>query len=91
MRIDETAKVTAVRTGAALAAVIASPVLLVAGAPRRSRYLRWIYRDGAPPPVDKEHGQVSVHHIAVTSTVAQWLCSPSQALTLMLILGFRRS
>jgi hypothetical protein len=81
MRIDETAKVPAVRTGVASAAVIASPVLLVAGAPLRSRYLRWIYRDGAPPPVDKEHGHVSVHYIAVTSAVAQWLCAPSQALT----------
>ncbi|MBP5934134.1 hypothetical protein [Streptomyces scabiei] len=81
MRIDGTAKVTAVRTGVALAAVIASPLLLVAGAPLRSRYLRRIYRDGAPPPVDKEHGQVGVHYIAVTSAIAQWLCVPSQAVT----------
>ncbi|MDX3520537.1 hypothetical protein [Streptomyces scabiei] len=81
MRIDETAQVTAVRFGVALAAVIASPVLLVAGAHLRSRYLRWIHRDGARAPVDKEHGQVSVHYIAVTSTIVQWLCAPSQALT----------
>lgn len=69
VRIDRTAKVTAVRAGVALAAVVASPVLLVAGAHLRSRYLRWIYRDGAPALVDKEHGQVSFHYFAVTSTV----------------------
>jgi hypothetical protein len=80
MRIDETAKVTATRAGVALAAVIASPVLLVAGAHLRSRYVRWIFRDGAPAPVDKEHGQVSVHYLAVTSTIVEWLCAPSQSL-----------
>ncbi|MFD2691981.1 hypothetical protein ACFS5L_45235 [Streptomyces phyllanthi] len=80
MVIDETAKVMAVRAGAALAAIVASPVLLVAGAYLRNRYMRWIYRDGAPAPIDKEHGQVSIHYLAVTSTIVNWLCTPSQAL-----------
>jgi hypothetical protein len=80
MRTDETAKVTVTRAGVALAALVASPVLLVAGAHLRSRYLRWIYRDGAPAPVDKEHGQVSVHYLAVTSTIVDLLCMPTQAL-----------
>ncbi|MEW1685405.1 hypothetical protein [Streptomyces sp. NPDC093594] len=80
MRIDATAKVTAVRAGVALAALVTSPVLLLAGAQVRGHYVRWLYRDGAPPPVDKENGRVGVHYLVLTSTVVRWLCVPSQAL-----------
>jgi hypothetical protein len=81
MRVDETAKLTAARAGVALAAVIASPVLIVAGAHLRSRCLGYTFREGAPAPVEKEHGWVNIQYIAVTSTIVDWLCTPSQALT----------
>lgn len=80
MRTHETAKITATRFGVAVAAVVASPVLLVAGAPLRSRYLRRIHREGAPALVDKEHGYVSVHYLVVTSAIVDRLCRPSQVL-----------
>jgi hypothetical protein len=48
MRYEERAKITAVKTLIPLAILVASPVLLIAGAPIRRRYLRYVYRDEAP-------------------------------------------
>ncbi|MFJ7086379.1 hypothetical protein ACIQU8_24490 [Streptomyces griseus] len=52
--------------------LVASPVLLIAGAPIRRRYLRHIYRDGAPPLLDKEHGHVSAHYFVATHPLFAW-------------------
>lgn len=75
MRTDETAKVVAAKTGVALAALIASPVLLMAGTQLRSRYLRHIFRDGCfsrRPPLRPvlgagSNGSINAHCSSVRS------------------------
>ncbi|MER5641302.1 hypothetical protein ABT095_30700 [Kitasatospora sp. NPDC002227] len=78
MRIDETAKRAATRVLVYTGIIIASPVLLLAGAPIRTRYLQHIYREDAPPVVDKPNGEVSVHYYVVTNPLLYRLCRPSE-------------
>ncbi|MEV5456005.1 hypothetical protein [Streptomyces sp. NPDC052535] len=63
-----------------LAVLVASPVLLIAGAPIRRRYLRYVYRDEAKQITDKERGWVSAHYFVVTDPLLQWLCWPTESL-----------
>ncbi len=58
-------------------ALVASPVLLIAGRPIRRRYLRHLYRDSAPPLIDKRQGWVSAHWFVVTHPLLRLLCLPS--------------
>ncbi|MFB8084996.1 hypothetical protein [Streptomyces sp. NPDC055992] len=80
MRYEEKAKIAAVRALVPVAILICSPVLLVAGAPIRRRYLCYIYRDEAPLILEKERGRVSVHWFVVTSSLFAWLCWPTESL-----------
>ncbi|MFH9201284.1 hypothetical protein ACH4KT_28090 [Streptomyces anulatus] len=80
MRYEEKAKITVVRVLVPVAVFISSPVLLIAGAPIRHRYLRYIYRDGTPLILEKERGRVSVHWFVVTSPLFAWLCRPTEVL-----------
>ncbi|MCX5401416.1 hypothetical protein [Streptomyces sp. NBC_00102] len=54
-----------------IAIVVCSSVLLIAGAPIRRRCLRHIHRDGTPPILEKERGQVSIHWFMATSPLLQ--------------------
>ncbi|MFE2274148.1 hypothetical protein ACFXB4_33605 [Streptomyces lavendulae] len=56
MRYEEKAKLTAAGVLVPAAVLVASPVLLISGAPVRRRYLRYVYRDEAPAILDKEQG-----------------------------------
>ncbi|MGW2281902.1 hypothetical protein [Streptomyces sp. NPDC001770] len=80
MRYEEKAKTAAARALAAVSIVICSPALLIAGAPIRRRYRRRILRDGAPPVLDKERGQASVHRFVVTGPLLDRLCRPTESL-----------
>ncbi|MEF2528969.1 MULTISPECIES: hypothetical protein [Streptomyces] len=80
MRYEETTKLTAARVLVTVALLVASPVLLTAGGPIRRRYLRYVYRDGAPALLDKEQGRISVHWFVVTSPLLAWVCRPTEAL-----------
>ncbi|NEB41786.1 hypothetical protein [Streptomyces sp. SID14515] len=62
------------------AVLVASPVLLIVGAPIRRRYLRYVYRDGAPLLLDKQRGHVSAHYFVATHPLFAWLCLPTEAL-----------
>ncbi|UZI29113.1 hypothetical protein [Streptomyces sp. VB1] len=77
----ERARIRAVQTLISLAVLAASPVLLMAGEPIRRCYLRYLFRDGAPPIVDKQRGHVSAHYLVVTHPILEWLCRPTEALT----------
>ncbi|MHB9856844.1 hypothetical protein [Streptomyces sp. YIM S03343] len=77
---EEKAKIAVVRALVPVAILIASPVLLIAGAPIRHRYLRYIYRDEAPLILEKKRGRVSVHWFVVTSPLLDWLCRPTESL-----------
>ncbi|MFE6868671.1 hypothetical protein ACFVFS_19185 [Kitasatospora sp. NPDC057692] len=79
MRYDETAKLITARLLVHAGLVIASPVLLIAGAPIRARYLRHVFRDDAPPIIDKPNRTVTVHHYLATNRLQYWLCRPSQS------------
>jgi hypothetical protein len=81
VRVDETLKLTLARVFTPLAIIIASPVLLVAGAPIRRRYLRHVYREEAPDVLDKANGQVNIHYFALHSRLLHRLCLPTEALT----------
>ncbi|MGW8360047.1 hypothetical protein ACWGK1_05700 [Streptomyces wedmorensis] len=81
MRVDEPMKLSLTRALVPVAIIAAAPVLLVAGAPIRRRYLRHVYREDAPAVVDKAGGRVSVHYFVLSSRLLQWLCAPSEALT----------
>ncbi|EHM24156.1 hypothetical protein SPW_7464 [Streptomyces sp. W007] len=74
MRYEEKAKIAIVRVLVPVAVFICSPVLLIAGAPIRRRYLRYIYRAEAPLILEKERGRVSVHWFVVTSSLFALLC-----------------
>lgn len=80
MRYEERAKLTAVKALVPVAILVSSPVLLIAGAPIRRRYLRYIYREDAPQILNKERGQVSVHYFVVTNPLLGWICWPAEAL-----------
>ncbi|MDO0917278.1 hypothetical protein QQM39_42690 [Streptomyces sp. DT2A-34] len=80
MRYEERAKLTVVKVLVPLAVLVASPVLLIAGAPIRRRYLRYVYRDEATQILDKERGRVSAHYAVVTNPLLQWLCWPTESL-----------
>jgi hypothetical protein len=80
MRYEEGAKLTVVKVLVPLAVLVASPVLLIAGAPIRRRYLRYVYRDEATQILDKERGWVSAHYFVVTEPLLQWLCWPTESL-----------
>jgi hypothetical protein len=75
----ERAKLRAVKALISLAILGASPVLLIAGAPIRRRYLRYIYRDEAPHILDKQRGQVSAHYFVVAHPLLAWLCWPTES------------
>ncbi|MFI6967059.1 hypothetical protein [Streptomyces sp. NPDC050255] len=81
MRYEEKAKLTAARALVPVAVLATSPVLLIAGAPVRRRYLRYVYRDEAPPILDKEQGRISVHWFVVNSSLLACLCWPTEALS----------
>ncbi|MFE6489186.1 hypothetical protein ACFVGN_40510 [Streptomyces sp. NPDC057757] len=80
MRNEEKAKLTAARALAPVAILVTSPVLLIAGAPIRRRYLRYVYRDDAPLILDKKQGRISVHWFVVTSPLFAWFCWPTESL-----------
>ncbi|MFJ7271351.1 hypothetical protein ACIQV3_32720 [Streptomyces sp. NPDC099050] len=80
MRYEEKAKLTAARVLIPAAILVASPMLLIVGAPVRRRYLRYVYRDESPAVLDKEQGRISVHWFVVTSPLLVWLCRPTEAL-----------
>ncbi|MFC4468913.1 hypothetical protein ACFPH6_31055 [Streptomyces xiangluensis] len=80
MRYEEKAKLTTARALVPVAILVASPVLLIAGAPVRRRYLRYVYRDEAPLILDKKQGRISVHWFVVTSPLLEWLCRPTESL-----------
>ncbi|WP_260867693.1 hypothetical protein [Streptomyces sp. SAJ15] len=77
MRYEEKAKLTVVRALVPVAILISSPVLLIAEAPIRRRYLRYVYRDEAPQILDKKRGRVSVHYSVITSRLLEWSCGLS--------------
>ncbi|MGV9314816.1 hypothetical protein ACWDR0_21915 [Streptomyces sp. NPDC003691] len=77
---SERAGIKAVRALISLALLISSPVLLLAGAPIRRRYLRHIYRDEAPQILDKERGRVSAHYFVAFHPLLDGLCRPTEAL-----------
>ncbi|MFC9397545.1 hypothetical protein ACFTWS_30930 [Streptomyces sp. NPDC057027] len=81
MRYEEKAKLAAVKVLVPVTLLVCSPVLLIAGAPIRRRYLRYVHRDGAPQILDKERGRVSVHYFVVTNPLLRWLCRPTETLT----------
>lgn len=80
MRYEERAKLTAARVLVPVTLLAASPVLLLAGAPVRRQYLRYVYRDGAPLILEKEQGRVSVHWFVVTNPLLGWFCWPTESL-----------
>ncbi|MFG2489418.1 hypothetical protein ACGFSI_42615 [Streptomyces virginiae] len=80
MRYEEKAKFAAAKVLVPLAILVASPVLLMAGAPVRRRYLRYVYRDEAPAILDKEQGRISVRWFVVMSPFLAWLCWPTETL-----------
>ncbi|MFE4861541.1 hypothetical protein [Streptomyces sp. NPDC056670] len=80
MRYEEKAKLTAASALVPVAILALSPVLLIAGAPVRRRYLRYVNRDEAPAILDKERDRISVHWFVVTSPLLAWLCWPTEAL-----------
>lgn len=57
MRCEERTKLTIMRVLVPVAILISSPVLLMAGAPIRRRYLRYVYRDEAPQILEKERAE----------------------------------
>ncbi|MEU9201469.1 hypothetical protein [Streptomyces sp. NPDC048332] len=81
MRYEEKPKLTAAGALVPVAVLAASPVLLMAGAPVRRRYLRYVFRDEAPLILDKEQGRVSVHWFVVNSRLLACLCWPTEALS----------
>ncbi|MGC0208404.1 hypothetical protein [Streptomyces levis] len=80
MRYEERVKLTVVKVLVSLAVLAASPVLLIAGAPIRRRYFRYVYRDEAKQILDKERGWVNAHYFVVTEPLLQWLCWPTESL-----------
>ncbi len=80
MRYEERARITAAQTLIPLVILVASPVLLIAGASIRRRYLRYVYRDGAAQILDKQRGWVSAHYFVVTDPLLRWLCRPTESL-----------
>ncbi|MFF9571398.1 hypothetical protein [Streptomyces sp. NPDC014685] len=78
MRHEERAKTAVVRALVPAGILVLSPMLLIAGAPIRRRHLRHVHRDGAPPLIDKERGQVGVHWFVVTSPLLGLLCRPTE-------------
>ncbi|MEU9623651.1 hypothetical protein [Streptomyces sp. NPDC048155] len=80
MRYAEKAKLTFARALAPVAILVTSPVLLIAGATVRRRYLRYVYRDEARHILDKERGRISFHWFVVTNPLLDWLCWPTEAL-----------
>ncbi|KOG36121.1 MULTISPECIES: hypothetical protein [Streptomyces] len=81
MRVDEPMKPTLTRVLIPVAIIIAAPILLVAGAPIRRRYLRHVYGEAAPAVVDKANGRVSIHYFVLSSRLLDWLCAPTEALS----------
>ncbi|MEU5403647.1 hypothetical protein ABZ348_30650 [Streptomyces sp. NPDC005963] len=75
----ERARLKGVKALISLGILVASPALLVVGAPIRRRYLRYIYRDEAPRILDKPRGQVSAHYFVVAHPLLEWLCWPTEA------------
>ncbi|AZP23762.1 hypothetical protein EJC51_46225 [Streptomyces aquilus] len=65
---------------APVAILVASPVLLIAGAPICRRYLRYIYQDAAPLILDEKQGRISVHWFVVTSPLLEWIGWPTESL-----------
>ncbi|MFJ9542458.1 hypothetical protein ACIRPX_35090 [Streptomyces sp. NPDC101225] len=76
----ERARLRVVRALISLAILVASPVLLTAGAPIRRRYLRHLYRDEGPLILDKQQGQVSAHYFVIIHPLLGWLCWPTETL-----------
>lgn len=73
MRIESVARIQAVRLAVTVGAVIAAPVLFVAGTPLRRRMLRRYYREDGSGLVSKEDGWVT----RGTSSSPTWLFEPS--------------
>ncbi|MER6441593.1 hypothetical protein ABT275_35310 [Streptomyces sp. NPDC001185] len=60
------------------AVLVTSPVLLIAGAPIRRRYLRYVYPQAATQILDKERGRVSAHYFVVTNPLHSWSGLPAR-------------
>ncbi|MGW6062624.1 hypothetical protein [Streptomyces sp. NPDC055189] len=80
MRYEEKAKLTAAKVLVPVGILLASPVLLAAGAPLRQRYLRYVYRDGAPLILDKKQGRISVHWFVISNFLFRTCCWPTETL-----------
>lgn len=78
MQIENVARIHAVRLAVTVGAVVAAPVLLVAGTPFLRRMLRRYYREDGPGLVSKEDGWVSPGYFVVTNVVVRALCWPSE-------------
>jgi hypothetical protein len=77
MRMENVLRVQAFRLAVTVGAVIAAPVLFVAGTPMRRHMLRRYYREDGPGIVSKEDGWVSPGYFVVTNVVVRALCRPS--------------
>ncbi|MGW1894157.1 hypothetical protein ACWCP6_28500 [Streptomyces sp. NPDC002004] len=80
MRYEERTKLTVVRALVPVVIILSAPVLLMAGAPIRHRYIRYVHRDKAPQILDKKRGWVSVHYFVITSRLLEWFCWPTETL-----------
>lgn len=78
MRIEGVARTHAVRLGVTVGAVVAAPVLLVAGTPLLRRMSLRHYSEDGPGLVSKEDGWVSPGYFVVTNVVVRALCRPSE-------------
>ncbi|MFB8039535.1 hypothetical protein ACFC5Z_42965 [Streptomyces sp. NPDC056004] len=78
MRIESVVRIQAVRLAVSVGAVVAAPVLLMAGAPLRHRMLRGCYREDGPGLVSKEDSWVSPGYFVATNLVVRALCWPSE-------------
>lgn len=78
MRIESVARIQAVRLAVTVGAVIAAPVLFVAGTLLRRRMLRRYYREDGSGLMSKEDGWVSPGYFVVTNMVVRALCWPSE-------------
>ncbi|MFD7966302.1 hypothetical protein ACFV5J_36510 [Streptomyces zaomyceticus] len=78
MRTENVFRIQLVRLTATAGAIVASPLLLVAGGLWRRRMLRRHYGENGPGFAGKEDGWVSPGYFVVTNVVVRALCLPSE-------------
>lgn len=76
--MENAARIHVVRLAVTVGAVLAAPVLVVAGTPLLQRVLRRYYREDGPGLVSKEDGWVSPGYFVVTNVLVRALCWPSE-------------